>query len=110
MSDDIAKRLRAFCSSFERTFGYGDELSMLVASADIIERQHEALLEAKANIHGRNAIKSTSDLLRWLADRIVNVCGESETVDFVRAAHERANMLDAALAAIDAALKETGNE
>lgn len=38
--------------------------------------------------------EKTSDFLRWLADRLVNVYGESENVDFVLRLREVAKNID----------------
>lgn len=48
-------------------------------------------------IRGGNAVNDTATLIRFLADRLVNVHGENQNLDYIRAAHQRAAMLDGAL-------------
>lgn len=44
-------------------------------------------------IRGGTALNDTPELLEFLAARLVHVYGESENIDFIRAARERAAML-----------------
>lgn len=54
---------------------------------------------------GGNATNDNVWMMRWLADRLVNVYGESPNVDFVRALRERAAMLEDVLSPLPAAPK-----
>ena len=48
-------------------------------------------------LRGGNGDRDNPELLEWLADRLVNVHGENENTDFIRACHTRAAMIRNAL-------------
>jgi hypothetical protein len=62
----------------------------------------EALLNENRRLatalRGGTALSNTASLIRFLADRIVTKYGEDSNTDYLRAAHERAGMIDRALA------------
>lgn len=85
--------------------GDGWEARALAAEA-ALERLRAALDRLVYAAQGGNAEIGNVEAFRWLADRLVNVYGESPNVDFVRALRTRAAMLEVPLDEARSALNQ----
>lgn len=60
-------------------------------------RMLEKLGRTVEALRGGNGDRNNAQLLRWVAERLVEKHGENPSVDYIRALRERAGMIEAAL-------------
>lgn len=84
---ELVKRLRAMGNGYaEPMIGDYDE------AADVIEA-YEVIISDFFRVINMGSNCSTPDMIDWVADRLVNIYGESPNVDFVLSLRNRAKAL-----------------